>query len=418
MTNTRENPYVGPRAFTTDEKDQKKFAGRDREILALYRLLIADRIVLLFSPSGAGKSSLVNAGLCPRMLDKGFKVLPVVRVNLPLPDELAQRDGVNRYVMSMLHILEAERADLQGAAEQQPEDNRSMEQGFSNEQLATFTINDYLRQYLCPDDAKGNEEEEIIEPKSLLIFDQFEEILTSDPNDDQGKREFFAQLGGALAESRRWALFVVREDYVAALEPYRRFLPTRLASSFRLDLLGYESAKEAVVKPAQLMKVSYTDEAVEYLIKELRSVRVQRPDGSWEPELQLGRYVEPVQLQVVCHRLWEKIGDDKTITKEQVSQLGSVDESLAEYYAEKVEETEATVGVPQKDIRIWFDTALITANNIRSQVMWDKDKSGDLDNNAILYLEKTHLIRSEARRGIKWLELAHDRLIEPVRENN
>jgi MoxR-like ATPase len=94
MTNTRENPYVGPHAF--EPKDQKKFAGRDRDITALYRLLIAERIVLLFSPSGAGKSSLVNAGLLPRMIEKGFKILPVVRVNLPLPGELTAKGETNR----------------------------------------------------------------------------------------------------------------------------------------------------------------------------------------------------------------------------------------------------------------------------------------------------------------------------------
>src|SRR5687768_5449252 len=107
MTNTRENPYIGPHAF--EIKDQKKFAGRDRDILAIYRLLIAERIVLLFSPSGAGKSSLVNAGLLPRMRDKGFRTYPVVRVILPLPDDLAAQANVNRYVMSMLPSLEGAR---------------------------------------------------------------------------------------------------------------------------------------------------------------------------------------------------------------------------------------------------------------------------------------------------------------------
>jgi hypothetical protein len=55
--------------------------------------------------------------------------------------------------------------------------------------------------------------------------------------DTAARRIFFAQLGDALEESRRWALFVVREDYVAALDPYLRLLPTRLATTYRLDLL-------------------------------------------------------------------------------------------------------------------------------------------------------------------------------------
>ena len=66
MTASREarrNPYVGPRAFMTGEA----LYGRDRELRKLLGLLVAERIVLLHSPSGAGKTSLVQAALMPRL---------------------------------------------------------------------------------------------------------------------------------------------------------------------------------------------------------------------------------------------------------------------------------------------------------------------------------------------------------------
>ena len=59
MTDTptiRQNPFIGPRAFETGEK----LYGRSRETNQLVNLLIAERIVLLYSPSGAGKTSLLN----------------------------------------------------------------------------------------------------------------------------------------------------------------------------------------------------------------------------------------------------------------------------------------------------------------------------------------------------------------------
>ena len=49
-------------------------------------LIIAERIVLLHSPSGAGKTSLIQAALIPRLLKNRFQVLPVVRVNLDSTD--------------------------------------------------------------------------------------------------------------------------------------------------------------------------------------------------------------------------------------------------------------------------------------------------------------------------------------------
>ena len=66
------NPYVGPRPFEPGEM----LCGREREIRDLDNLLSAERIVLLHSPSGAGKSSLVQAGLLPQ-LKKSFDIFKI-----------------------------------------------------------------------------------------------------------------------------------------------------------------------------------------------------------------------------------------------------------------------------------------------------------------------------------------------------
>ena len=84
----RPNPYVGPRAFQTGEV----LYGRDGDILNLYYLLLAERVVLLFSPSGAGKSSLIQAGLIPRLKEK-FSFIPIIRVNQEPPESLSKING-------------------------------------------------------------------------------------------------------------------------------------------------------------------------------------------------------------------------------------------------------------------------------------------------------------------------------------
>ncbi len=120
MNNPRPNPYIGPRAFKIGET----LFGRDREKNELYDLLIAERIVVLHSPSGAGKSSLVYAGLIPHLEEEGFHVLPVIRVNQERPLDLVKGDDTlgllrqfNRYVFSTLLSIEEglepqERTDL------------------------------------------------------------------------------------------------------------------------------------------------------------------------------------------------------------------------------------------------------------------------------------------------------------------
>jgi hypothetical protein len=97
------NPYVGPQAFRRGDR----LYGRDRAAADLLDILVAERIVLLHSPSGAGKTSLIQARMLGLLEDENFDVLPVMRLNHEVPDGIAQEGGsVNRYVLSALLSLE------------------------------------------------------------------------------------------------------------------------------------------------------------------------------------------------------------------------------------------------------------------------------------------------------------------------
>ena len=63
MTDSRENPYVGPRTFS--EKEAHLFFGREREARDLLALVLSERLVLFYARSGAGKSSLLYTRLIP-----------------------------------------------------------------------------------------------------------------------------------------------------------------------------------------------------------------------------------------------------------------------------------------------------------------------------------------------------------------
>lgn len=386
------NPYVGPRSFQLGET----LYGRDREVRDLLGLLIAERIVLLHSPSGAGKTSLVQAALIPQLIEQDFSVLPPIRVSLePLSGESAASataPRLNRYVYSALF---------------------SLDETLPPEQLQTLTLAEYLEQR--PRAANVPESE-------VLIFDQFEEILTIDPHNQEAKHEFFRQLGLALRARHRWALFVMRDDYVASLAPYLRPVPTRLSTTFRLDLLGVGAARQAMRQPAAQVGIDFNEEAATRLIDDLRRVQVQRSDGSIEE--QPGANIEPVQLQVVCYRLWERCFNGTTtghalrIGLEDILALGDVNLALADYYAERVALIARQSGISERVIRLWVERQLITAQGLRGQVLQEPEQSQGLDNQAIRALIDAYLVRAEKRRGATWFELAHDRLIGPVRSNN
>jgi hypothetical protein len=133
----------------------------------------------------------------------------------------------------------------------------------------------------------------------------------------------------------------------------------------------------------------------------------------------LGIYVEPVQLQVVCYRLWQGLDTEKMqIDEQEIAHVGDVNQSLSDYYAERVAVAADSTGVLERSIRDWFEHKLITEQGIRSQVLMGQQQSEELDNRAIFKLVDAHLVRADKRRGITWFELAHDRLIRPVRTNN
>lgn len=70
------SPYKGLDPFTPS--DASDFFGREDAAEELQKRVESDNsIILLLGPSGSGKSSLINAGLLPRLKDKGHKVVAV-----------------------------------------------------------------------------------------------------------------------------------------------------------------------------------------------------------------------------------------------------------------------------------------------------------------------------------------------------
>lgn len=373
-------PYVGPRAFVTGEP----LYGRDREVQDLLDLVIAERIVVVHSPSGAGKSSLLQAGLIPRLRAEGFTVGSTIRVGFEPPEPTA----ANRYVLSALISLEesAPAADHLPVAE-----------------LARQTLAGYL--------------ERRRRDAEVLIFDQFEEVLTLDPADHDHKLAFFAQLAAVLKQRGIWAVFAIREDHLAALDPYRRLLPTRLTTTYRLDLLGTDAAIAAIQAPARAHGVEFTDPAARKLVDDLSIIKVARPGGG--VDMMPGRHVEAVQLQVVCRRLWDRLPvADRYIDLGDVTALGDVDQALADYCDAAIAAGSARSGVAERLLRTWMQRNLVTDAGLRTQVLLGSRQTRELDERALASLTDAHLLRAEQRRGMHWIELAHDRLVAPLARSN
>jgi WD40 repeat protein len=210
---------------------------------------------------------------------------------------------------------------------------------------------------------------------------------------------------------------VMREDFVARIEPFMRILKPLQQTRFRLDLLGPSGAQAAVTGPLRGTARHFKPGVVDTLIEELLKVRVESTDGKATEVI--GEYVEPVQLQVVCRNLWTSLPDDvQEISHEHLKAYGDVDQALREFYESCLTDARTGLHTSEANLRQWFERQLITPAGTRGIVFRDAQLTAGLTNQVVDFLENRHIIRGEWRAGSRWYELTHDRLIEPVQHAN
>src|SRR5215471_14743368 len=153
------NPWLGLASFT--EETRQYFFGRDEEVAELTRRVQSKLLTVLFGQSGLGKTSILRAGLVPRLRGQGY--CPVyVRIDYsrgsPEPAE---------------QIKQAIRLNARRSGEWT--------------QTGVAVEGESLWEFLHHrDDILRDGSGRTLIP--LLIFDQFEEIFTLAQSDDFGRK--------------------------------------------------------------------------------------------------------------------------------------------------------------------------------------------------------------------------------------
>jgi hypothetical protein len=395
MTTTFE-PYVGPRPFEQTEADRTRFFGRTNEASELMSCVIAHSAILIYSPSGAGKTSLINAKLVPLLEDAGFQVLKPTRVRDVPPSEQVRDKIANIYIFNVL---------------------RSWESKATPELLAPISLSQYLN-------SRTSVDEEGDPKPRVVIFDQFEELFTSYQERAADRENFFGQVGTALTQDHLLrVVFAMREDYIAELDPYLPLLPEKLRTRYRIERLSEQDAKLAIVEPLRGSEYSYADGVAEQLVEDLLMVPVETANGA---ERVRGDSVEPVQLQVVCQNLWHNCqaswkasaNGPRIITRKYLEEFGDVDQALSDFYEKAIKGVTTRASVREGTLRRWFEEHLITSAGTRGTVFRGPKETGNIPNDAVDELVNQHIIRGELRGGSRWYELTHDRFIAPIKTSN
>jgi WD40 repeat protein len=411
-------PFVGPTPYTESDKD--RFFGRDADVVRLRSILRAERIVVLHAPSGAGKTSLIQAGLVPALRKDEVTILPAIRVGLPLirHEGRDSSDTVNPYSESVVRSLEE---GLSGASS----DSRSD----AHDDLNGIPLTQYFahRSALQARSGAGR----------LLVFDQFEDIFIRSPHDHAGRVAFFRDLAEVLRDKSVWALFAMREEYVAALDRYKRLLPAQLAARYHLDYLSPRSAREAIVKPFEAEGRGIRASRVDELLRDLADCGPDRLGPAFGPK-EAGPLdddiatIDPLHLQLVCVDEWARVdagpGEFRSSTatahrKSRHCDLSPVDQALLRFYDRAVSEASDRAATEPERLRLqtrlrsWIDDELIEAGSFRRQAIPRVAGNPGLAD-AISGLEDEHILRVVFRVGTRWYEVAHDRMVGPIRRSN
>ena len=344
------------------ENDQGLFFGREEEIENICSRILARRSFLLYGRSGVGKSSILRAGVIPRLHDQGHLTCIIRSFTDPL-----------QHMQRMVRRLVTEN----GAG------------GFDEDGVS---LQELLRRN-WPGSA----------PRIVVMLDQFEEFFLL--LDEPGREAFVEELAVIMEDDALplQFVFVMREDMLAEMSRLKPAVPEIFHHEYRLSRLTSDQAAQAITGPAWRVGCRFEDALVDRLLEDLSD------ENS----------VDPPHLQIVCDTLYDQRNTKNLITESAYDQLGGASQILADYLARVLRRfSAADLSVVQQVLLalISAEERLIVvreaelAARIQAGDRYDADTLGTL----LGELVDARIVRRRNQEGEGWLELAHECMIPEV----
>jgi energy-coupling factor transporter ATP-binding protein EcfA2 len=238
--------------------DREIFYGRDAVSEELAAQVGRHKVILINGASGSGKSSLVNAGLIPRVADNGYNFVAFREYSDPLTQLQAYFDTA--------HSL----------SPPQSQSNVADDQGSLLRLIRRF------------------------DAFPIVIFlDQFERFFVRVADDK--RQPFITAFNHCLQHNEATDLCFVlafRREFLGQLTTeFEEQIPEFLNEAYRINLLplGKAEAREAVLRP--LEKTSLRIQYDEDFVDEVLLAGLAEQTG--------GTSIDPPHLQIVCNQLFE-----------------------------------------------------------------------------------------------------------------
>jgi tetratricopeptide (TPR) repeat protein len=393
-----DNPWPGLMPFT--EATQAFFHGRDAEAAELLRRVRRERLTILFGQSGLGKTSLLCAGLFPRLRAADFlpvyirldwttaQITPVAQIKQALAENLAEH-GVDGRAPRPVETL----------------------WGYFHDKETEF----------------WSRRNRLITP--VLVFDQFEEIFTLGQGVASAETldDLAALIENRPAESLRRALdddpeaatrydfakdnckviLALREDFLPELEGLRRRMPSIMDNRMRLTRMDGRQARDAILASGGRLMAPGVAERVIAFVAASRGRAEEEPVGDTElAKLE----IEPALLSIVCSELNNKrirLGQAQ-ITADLLE--GAQQEIVGQFY-------ETSLAGIDPALKLFIEEQLLTAEGYRgTRPLAEALREPSVTRADIDTLVARRLLRIEERFGTQWVELTHDLLAGVIRQ--
>lgn len=396
-----DSPWPGLDSFSED--GQAFFHGRDREIDELVRLVKREPLTVLFGQSGLGKTSLLRAGMSPRLRAEEF--LPIyIRLDV-LNTELSLANQVKSAIWTAFRESRIE----------------------TREPSATESLWQYFH---AVDTEFWNDRNRLVTP--VLAFDQFEEIFTlTGAGSQDARRAFIEELADLIecrtpravaasleadeTESSRYdfgkqtckVVLSFREDYLPDFEGLRRQIPSIMTNRMRLTRMRSGQAMEVILTSGEHL---VAPEVAERIVRFAGSQRAAGTAGRPDEEDLEALEIEPALLSVVCRELNSKriAAGQMRITSDLVAD--AEDEIIVKFYRSSLD------GIDPR-VQEFIEERLLTTGGFRSSApLEDALLNPGVSQEAIDTLIGRRLLRMEERFGAQQIELTHDLLTKVIKE--
>lgn len=271
----RDSPFRPLRPFS--EQDAALFYGRGELVERIVQLTGSAPVITVLGPSGVGKSSLVHAGVLPRVRSRPGLVVAVLR-----PSDA--RTPLHALALALDRVVDPTR---------DPIDRMEAARRFADE-MADGAVAELVGAVL---DDRGAH-------RLLVVVDQFEEVFRHDA--DEVARFARVLRHAAQPGSRLGVLCTVRTDFLGAAQQHREVAPlVQDRWIVTVAEMTREELREAITGPLeQVPSVHYEPGLVDRLLDDVGHAPGRLP----LLQFALGALWERRQHHMLTHRAYEESG--------------------------------------------------------------------------------------------------------------